>query len=53
MDGIIKITMRKFTEIIKPENMPKARIGRRSLEALAKNATAVVLDVIAIALKSF
>ena len=51
MDGIIKITMRKFTGTIKPANIPKARMGRRSLEVLAKNATAVVLEVIAIALK--
>jgi len=51
IDGIIKITMRKFTGTIMPANIPKVRMGRRSLEALAKNATAVVLEVIAMALK--
>jgi len=43
-------TRRKFIGIKKPEKIPKALIGMIELKMLAKNATAVVLDVTDIAL---
>ena len=45
------ITMKKLTGIMIAAKMPKARIGRMSLIALARNAMAVVLEVTRIALK--
>ena len=48
---MIIITMKKFTSTIIAANIPNALIGLISDEALAKKATAVVLDVTAIALK--
>ena len=48
--GIMKITNMKFIGIRTPENSPNDLIGISGLKILAKNATAVVLDVTDIAL---
>ena len=48
--GIIITTKRKLIGIKTPVKIPKALIGIIALNALAKNATAVVLDVTVIAL---
>ena len=51
MEGIIKTTMMKFTGTMMAAKIPKARIGRISLEALARKAKHVVLEVTVIARK--
>ena len=43
-------TKKKLTGMSTPENIPNALIGKMGLKALAKNATAVVLEVTVIAL---
>ena len=48
--GRIITTKRKFTGTIIPEYIPNPLIGIKGLKILAINATAVVLDVTAIAL---
>jgi len=48
--GINRTTRIKLTGMITPEKIPKVLIGSKGLKMLAKNATEVVLDVIAIAL---
>lgn len=48
--GMKRITRIKLTGMITPEKIPKVLMGSRGLKMLAKNATEVVLDVIAIAL---
>lgn len=46
------MTKRKLIGIKIPEKIPKALIGIIGLRAFAKNATAVVLDVTAMALEA-
>ena len=46
---MIRMTIKKFTGTIIAAKMPKPRIGRMSDAALARKATAVVLEVTAIA----
>lgn len=48
--GINITTKKKLTGMMTPENIPKVLMGNNGLKMLAKNATEVVLDVIAIAL---
>ena len=48
---MIRMTIKKLTGTIIAAKMPKPLIGRMSDAALARNATAVVLDVTAIARK--
>ena len=49
-EGMISTTRMKLTGMMTPEKMPKDLIGRRGLNTLAKKATEVVLEVMAIAL---
>lgn len=48
--GMNITTKMKLTGIMTPEKIPKVLIGSKGLKMLAKNATEVVLEVIAIAL---
>jgi len=48
--GINMTTRKKLTGMMTPEKIPKVLIGNNGLKMLAKKATEVVLDVIAIAL---
>ena len=48
--GMKRTTSKKLTGMITPEKIPKVLIGSKGLPMFAKNATEVVLDVIAIAL---
>lgn len=48
--GMNKTTRTKLTGMITPANIPKVLMGRIGLKMLAKKATDVVLDVMAIAL---
>ena len=48
--GMNTTTRKKLTGMITPEKIPNVLIGRSGLKMLAKKATEVVLDVMAIAL---
>ena len=50
MLGMIMMTIKKFTGTMIAAKMPKDLIGLMSDDALARKATAVVLEVTAIAL---
>lgn len=49
-DGMNITTSTKLTGIMTPEKIPKDLIGSKGLKMLAKKATEVVLEVMAIAL---
>lgn len=48
--GMKKTTKKKLIGMMTPEKIPNVLIGNNGLKMLAKKATEVVLDVIAIAL---